>query len=294
MRTLSVDGVELAYDVRGTGSPLLFLHGLGSNGASWEAQVDAFALRYRTITVDLRGSGASRDSARPHGPFTMSRFARDIVALLEHLGAEPAHVVGLSLGGMVAFQLAVDSPSSVRSLVIVNSGPEVIPRTLAERWAMAVRQVITRVVGPAGFANVLAPKLFPKPEHEALRERFKATMAANDKGAYIATLEAILGWSVLAHVGQIAVPALIVCADQDYTPVSAKEAYAQRIPNARIVVVEDSHHALPIESPEAFNAVLDDFLAEIEGARAQAEGVAPNAAAPIPAERPVAHAQRKL
>lgn len=260
MTTLHVDGADLAYEVRGAGEPLLFLHGLGANGGSWDAQVAHFAPRYRTITVDFRGSGASRDRVHPRGPFSMARFASDVRALLAHLDASPAHVVGLSLGGMVAFQLAVDAPQCTRSLVIVNSGPEVIPRSAAERWAMGVRQVVTRLMGPAAFARILAPKLFPKEEHAELRERFKAMMAANDKGAYVATLEAILGWSVADKLEELALPALIVTGDHDYTPVAAKEAYRRRMPNARLAVVEGAHHALPLEFPEAFNAVLDNFL----------------------------------
>jgi 3-oxoadipate enol-lactonase len=262
MPTFAHDGGTLAYDERGSGAPLLLLHGLGSSGASWVAQVEAFAPHFRTITVDLRGSGASRDEQHPQGPFTMAQFASDVRALLEHLGATPAHVVGLSLGGMVAFQLAVDAPRHVRTLTIVNSGPAVVPRTLVERWAIAVRQVVTRVAGPATFAKILAPKLFPKPtpEHEALRERFRAVMRANDKGAYIATLDAILGWTVLDRIARIDVPTLVVAAAHDYTSVASKEEWMRRMPTARLAVVPDSHHALPMEEPAAFNSVLLDFL----------------------------------
>ncbi|MEO7963685.1 MAG: alpha/beta hydrolase [Gemmatimonadaceae bacterium] len=277
MTTLRVDGADLSYEVRGAGTPIVFLHGLGSDGASWEAQINAFAARYRCITVDFRGSGASRDRDHPRGPFSMSRFAADVHALLQHLDASPAHVVGLSLGGMVAFQLAVDAPSCIRSLVIVNSGPAVVPRTLAERWAMTVRKIVTRVWGPAVFGRILAPKLFPKPEHGQLRERFQMAMAANDKGAYIATLKAILGWSVVDRIGEITAPSLIVAADSDYTSVESKEVYARRMPNAHVVVVADAHHALPLESPQAFNAVLAEFLSEVDGAVAQI----PDAAATV-------------
>ena len=260
MPTLHVDGAELAYELRGEGPPLLLLHGLGANGGMWERQVDAFAARYRTITLDFRGSGKSRDRDHPAGPFSLAQFAGDARALLHHVGAAPAHVVGLSLGGMVAFQLAVDSPACVRSLTIVNSGPAVVPRTPAERWAIAFRQVVTRLAGPAAFGRILAPKLFPKPDQRELRERFKATLAANDRRAYVATLNAILGWSVADRIGGIAAPTLIVAADQDYTSVASKEAYARLIPGARVAVIEDTRHALPMEAPERFNAVLAEFL----------------------------------
>lgn len=264
MPILSLADADLAFEVTGEGPPLLLLHGLGANAATWQLQVDHFAPRYRTITLDLRGTPASRDRVHPQGPFSIPQFAADARALLDHVGAKPAHVIGLSLGGMIAFQMAVDDPSYFRSMTIVNSGPAVVPRNLVEHWAIAVRQVITRLAGPATFARILAPKLFPKPEHAELRERFKATLGANDPKAYVATLNAILGWSVLEQVGTITIPTLVVSADHDYTSVASKEAYVRRMPNARLAVVEDSRHALPIERAAEFNAVVAEFLQTIE------------------------------
>jgi 3-oxoadipate enol-lactonase len=264
---LSLSDADLAYHVRGEGPPLLLLHGLGANAASWQLQVDAFAHRFRVIAPDLRGSPASRDRLQPHGPFSMAQFAADARALLNHLEAGPAHVVGLSMGGMIAFQMAIDDPSSFRSMTIVNSGPAVVPRTLAERWTIGVRQVIARLAGPATIARILAPKLFPNPEQGALRASFRATLGANDPRAYLATLNAIVGWTVLDRIAAITLPTLVISADRDYTPVAAKEEYVRRMPNARLVVVKDSRHALPIERPEAFNAVLAAFLDEVERER---------------------------
>ncbi|HEX4931687.1 MAG TPA: alpha/beta fold hydrolase [Gemmatimonadaceae bacterium] len=264
MPILSLPDADLAYQVDGEGPPLLLIHGLGANAATWELQVQAFAPRYRVITFDLRGTPASRDRLHPHGPFSIPQFAADTRALLDHLGVEAAHVIGLSLGGMIAFQMAVDTPHYLRSMTIVNSGPAVVPRSLVEHWAIAVRQLITRLAGPATFAKILAPKLFPRPEHAELRERFKATLGANDRRAYVATLNAILGWTVLDRIGTIEIPTLVVTGDHDYTSVASKEAYVRLMPRAKLVVVEDSRHALPMERAEAFNAVVAEFLADLE------------------------------
>jgi pimeloyl-ACP methyl ester carboxylesterase len=214
--------------------------------------------------MDLRGSGRSRDRAHPQGPFSIPQFAADARALLDRLGAAPAHVVGLSLGGMIAFQLAVDAPAHCRSLTIVNSGPAVVPRNALERSALGLRRIVTSLVGPATFARLLAPRLFPRPGQAALRARFIAMVAANDPRAYVATLDAILGWSVLDRLGAVTAPTLVVAADHDYTSVASKEAWVRRLPRARLVVVEDARHALPMEAPERFNPVLTDFLASLE------------------------------
>ena len=208
----------------------------------------------------MRGSGGSRDLQHPHGPFSVAQFAADAGALLTHLGAAPAHLVGLSMGGMIAFQLAVDRPELVRSLTIVNSGPALVAKTPREHLLLFTRRVLARWLGPVRMAKLLAPKLFPKPEHEALRAEFIAGFAQNEPKAYLATTLALMGWSVDERIGAITAPTLVVSADADYTPVSAKQAYARRMQRAEVVVVPDSHHALPAEAPERFNAVLEQFL----------------------------------
>ena len=107
---------------------------------------------------------------------------------------------------------------------------------------------------------VLAPRLFPSPDQERLRRQFIERWAENDTDAYYAALRAIIGWSVRDRVGEIRCPVLVVAADHDYTPVSAKEAYLPLIPGATLKVIPDSRHATPIERPGAFNDVLREFL----------------------------------
>jgi pimeloyl-ACP methyl ester carboxylesterase len=258
---LSTDGAEIHYEVAGAGEPLLFLHGLGSSTMDWELQVAAFAGRYRTITIDARGSGESRDLRHPSGPFTVGQFAKDTFAVLDHLGATPAHVVGLSMGGVVAFQMAVTRPQALRTLTIVNSAPVFAVTGAGGHATIWLRRIISRLFGPKGMAKMLAPKLFPKPEHEPLRQQFIARMARNRRGAYIATQLAVLGWSVADRLETIAVPTLVVGAEHDYPFLLNKQAWVRRMPHAEYVEVPGAHHALPIETPAPFNAALGAFLA---------------------------------
>jgi 3-oxoadipate enol-lactonase len=258
---LTTDGAEIHYEVAGAGEPLLFLHGLGSSTLDWELQVAAFAGRYRTITIDARGSGASRDLRHPSGPFTVGQFAKDTFAVLDHLGATPAHVVGLSMGGVVAFQMAVTRPQALRTLTIVNSAPVFEVTGAGGRATIWLRRIISRLFGPKGMAKVLAPKLFPKPEHEPLRQQFIARMARNRRGAYIATQLAVLGWSVAERLETIDVPTLVVGAEHDYPFLLNKQAWVRRMPRAEYLEVPGAHHALPIETPAPFNAALGAFLA---------------------------------
>lgn len=259
MPHVRADGCEIYYEVQGSGDVVLLLHGLGSSVRDWELQIPALAERYKIVAVDMRGHGRS---GKPPGPYRIATFAADVAQVLRALDLGPAHVVGLSMGGMVGFQLAVDEPSLVRSLVVVNSGPEVVPRTLRERVALASRLVALRVVGLRGLARTIAAKNFPRADQEALRRRLVESLASNDEAAYRASTKAIIGWSVADRIGAIRCPVLVITGDQDYTPVAAKRAYAARIPGARVVVIPDSRHVTPMDQPEAFNRHLLAFLGE--------------------------------
>lgn len=259
MPTMPVNDINLYYEANGEGQPLVFIHGLGSSGRDWELQVTEFSRRYKVITVDLRGHGRSD---KPAGPYSMAMFAADTAGLLKALGVESAHVVGLSLGGGVAFQLAVDAPALVKTLVIVNSAPEMIMRTFKDRLAIWQRFAIVRLMGLPRMAEVLGKRLFPKTEHASLRATFAERFAQTDQRAYLDTMRALVGWSVTPRLGAIQCPTLVIAADQDYTPVTLKEAYVAKITNAQLAVISDSHHATPVEQPQKFNAALREFLSK--------------------------------
>lgn len=258
MAIVNSNGIDLYYETAGQGAAVLLLHGLGSRSEDWQLQIPVFARQYRVITADMRGHGRS---AKPPGPYSVPMMAADVLGLLDALGSDAAHVIGLSMGGMIAFQLAADRPERVRSLVIVNSGPELVARTLPERLRILQRLLLARLFNPERTARFLGPRLFPKPEQEQLRALFTAQWAQNDPRAYRAAMRALVGWSVLDRVGAIACPTLVISGDRDYTPPAAKAAYVALMPNARLEVLADSGHATPIDQAERFNACVLEFLA---------------------------------
>jgi pimeloyl-ACP methyl ester carboxylesterase len=259
MPKVQSNGVNLYYEIKGEGQPLVFIHGLGSSTRDWEFQVPEFSKSYQVITFDLRGHG---QSDKPAGPYSMAMFAADTVGLLQALGVDAAHVVGLSLGGGIAFQLAVDAPTAVKTLSIVNSAPELVVRSFKDQVAIWQRLAIVRVLGMRKMGEVLSQRLFVKPEQDSLRQTFVARWAENDQRAYLAALRAMIGWSVTARLGSIQCPTLVIAADHDYTPVAFKEAYAAKIPRAQFVTIADSRHATPIEQPQPFNRALQEFWAK--------------------------------
>lgn len=259
MPMIAANHTHLYYEINGAGQPLVFVHGLGSSTRDWESQAAEFSKAYQVITFDLRGHGRSD---KPAGPYRMAIFATDLADLLGALQVGPAHVAGISLGGAVAFQFALDYPALVKTLTIVNSGPALGGTPEQAEAEIARRVGIVQKMGMRAMGEALSPNLFPRPEHAALREQFNRSWAENDPQAYIAATQSMLGWDVTVRLGAITCPVLVVASDGDYTPVAAKEAYIARLPHARLVVIPDAHHAVPVEQPEAFNRVLAQFLAE--------------------------------
>jgi 3-oxoadipate enol-lactonase len=255
----TVGRVGLYYESTGAGGAVVLIHGLGSYVGDWRAQVDALSDTFRTIAVDLRGHGRSD---KPAGPYSVPEFSADVAALIRSLDAGPAHVVGLSLGGAVAFQLAVDAPTLVRSLVIINSGPSfVVNRQI--RIALFLRLFMLKVAGLKGLGRMITKRLFPKTEQEPLRRAFLEHFVTNDRRAYEASTRALVGWTVADKLSGITCPVLVISGDRDYTPVSAKEAYVARLPNARLAVIGDAGHACTIEQPDQVNRVLRAFLTSV-------------------------------
>jgi pimeloyl-ACP methyl ester carboxylesterase len=259
MPMIRLNDLDVFYETRGRGDPVLLVHGLGSSTEDWESQVDALAREFTVVAYDVRGHGRS---GKPAGAYSVSLFAADAAALIAALKLAPVHVVGLSMGGMIAFQLAADHPELVRSLVIVNSGPEMVLRTLREKMGIVQRQLIVRMMGMRRMGEVLAEKLLPGAEHVARRGIFADRWARNDKGAYLRALSALVGWSVTAKLPGIRQPVLVVTADQDYTPVAWKQWYTALMPNATLAVIPQSRHMMPVERPQLFHETLLPFLAD--------------------------------
>lgn len=263
MPTTRIRDLDVYHESHGAGETVLLIHGLGSSTEDWAPQVEALASHFSVVTYDVRGHGRT---GKPRERYTVAQFAEDAAALIGSLRLGPVHVVGLSMGGMIGLQLAVDRPDLVRSLVIVNSGPEMVLRRARDRFAIWQRRMIVRVLGMRAWGSVLADRLLPKREHAALRTLFVDRWARNDKAAYLRALSALVGWTVTAQLPRITCPVLVVSADQDYTPLAWKEQYTAMMPNARMAVIADSRHMMPVERPAEFHDVLIPFLAGQAGA----------------------------
>jgi pimeloyl-ACP methyl ester carboxylesterase len=254
---LTLNGVRIHYEERGSGPPLLLLHGLGGMCEDWVYQVPAFAPFDRVVAPCLRGFGHSE---RPRGGYSIPQHASDMFALLDALGIERCHVVGHSMGGAVGFEMAIERPERVASLVALNSQPSFEIDSLSKRLLLLWRLVLPHLLGMPRMARLMTGRHFPRPDQAELRDRVMKMHAGNNAGAYVANLRALAGWTVAGRLGEMKVPVLLVSADQDFTSVEEKRRYLSAIPNARLEVIPDSRHISHLDQPDAFNRIVLEFL----------------------------------
>ncbi|GAC1621486.1 MAG: alpha/beta fold hydrolase [Nevskia sp.] len=249
-------GVRLHYQEMGTGEPLVLLHGIGASLDDWEFQMPTFARHFRVIAPDLRGYGKSERQE----PYTVAQFAKDIWALLDHLGVDRLHLIGHSMGGAVALQMAVDHPERIDRLVLADTLPSFRANTLAKRMLFATRYATMGLLGPRRLASAISRKLFPGDDQMLLRDRVTQRSEDNDRGVYLETIRGLVGWAVDDRLARLSMPAFVIVAEFDYFPVVDALNFAAALPNAEFRIFPGAHHALPLECPRPFNAAVLRFL----------------------------------
>ncbi len=262
MRTTRYTGgaVSLAYDIQGSGPLLVFLHGIGGNRTNWQEQLAHFGAKFCAVSWDARGYGASDDL--PH-PLQFSDYGDDLLHLLDHLQAERAHLVGLSMGGMIVQDFYGRYPARVATLTLVDtsSGFGGVPAAVRRDFLARRLDPLARGLTPADIAPSLVDVLVAKQASPRVRERLRASLAALRPTPYQQALHAIVTTDFRAILPRITVPTLVIVGEEDIvTPPSAAEFLAQNIAGAELVKIPGAGHLTNIERPEAFNAALETFL----------------------------------
>jgi 3-oxoadipate enol-lactonase len=255
-------GFRMAYEARGTGFPILLINGLGSDRQEWLRQVPAFERRFRVIAFDNRGSG---ESGSPPGPYSTAGMADDAAALLSFLGVERAHVMGVSLGGMIAQEFALRHPERTERLVLVCTSPggEVSVRPSPEALAVFAR-------APGGDREAEIRRTIPflytarfLREHPEEIEAFLARRISSPSSpeGYAAQLSAAVGHSAGDRLRGIRTPTLVIAGTADLLlPPVNSERIASCIPGAKLVLLPDAPHRLFSENAEEFNREVLTFL----------------------------------
>ena len=274
MSVAKVGGNELFYETHGEGDPLLLIMGLAADSTAWMFQVPEFARHYRTIVFDNRGVGRS---SKPRGPYTMHEMADDAAGLLDVIGIARAHVVGVSMGGMIAQELALRHPKRVRGLVLACTFPE--PDAEAERQrqfsltrfggrvtASGETEIDVSAVDPLMFFQHLLPRVFNQAfidrELPKLLQIFGGALQYGfSLEAILGQVEAIMGHKATDRLHQIGAPTLVITGDADLLVSPANsDVLARNIPGAKLVKVPGGSHGFNFETPDVFNREVIDFL----------------------------------
>jgi 3-oxoadipate enol-lactonase len=255
-----VTAVPVSYTVDGPAdAPVVVLsNSLGADRGMWNPQVPALAERYRVVTYDTRGHG---QSPAPAGPYTIDDLTDDVVALLDEVEIEKAHVVGLSLGGMTGMRLAARDPDRVDRLAVLCTSAKTDPQGFLDR-AAAVRSGGTAPIASTVVSRWLTPAYAA--EHPDLVARLEAMIAGCDDEGYAACAEVVARMDLREELGRIAAPTLVISAAEDLAlPPEHQKAIADGIPGAELLTVSPGAHLANLERTLEITGAL---LAHLDGA----------------------------
>ena len=282
---MTIDGRRVNVVDLGSGSPVVFIHGLSGSWQNWLEQLPVFAREHRVIAFDLPGFG---ESEMPREKITISGYGRFVEAVLDELGASSAAVVGNSMGGFIGIELAIRFPERVERLALVSAAGLSVEYLRNERALSVLSTLDARLSAYSGWlasrSDALArrpgarrmifgivahrPDLLPGP---LVAEQVRGS----GKPGFVPALDALTDYPIRDRLGEIACPTLIVWGSEDkLVPARDADEFARLIPNSRKVVWPETGHVAMLERPAAFNALLEAFLTEEPGERVGASDAA--------------------
>ncbi len=269
----SVNGVRLYYEVTGRGTPLIFVHEFAGDCRSWDPQVAFFARRYQVITYNARGYPPS-DVPESLDAYSQDIAADDLRGVLEHVGAGPAHVCGLSMGGYATLHFGLRYPDLARSLVVGGCGygsddPEAFRRE-ADSLSARIQRDGMAALAPA-YAEGPMRVQFQRKDPRGWRA-FADALARHSTTGSALTLRGVQGrrptvYSLKDQLVRLAVPTLVVTGDEDEPCLEPGVFLKRHVKTAGLLFVPNTGHVVNLEEPAAFNAAVLEFLTLAESGR---------------------------
>jgi len=261
MATLRRGDVELYYEVRGSGRPLLLVAGLAADNAYWVPVVDALAAKYRVILLDNRGSGRTTPLDAATG---IGAMADDCIALVRHLRLPKVHIVGHSMGGMIVQDCAIRYPDLVERIVLTATAPVASARDndLFASWATLFDAIDRSLWFRNLFFWVFSPRFFASAKAvDALVQLATAYPYQQSPAALWSQVRAIAAFDATKSLSDIRTRTLVLAGSDDLLfPVAASAAFAKAIPHATFAPIEGAAHSMPVEFPQEFTRRVIDFL----------------------------------
>jgi len=257
-------GARIYWDEQGHGAPILLIMGLSYPSYMWHRTRPVLAARYQTIALDNRGVGRSDV---PSGPYPIALMASDAAAVLDAAGIESAHLFGISMGGMIAQEFALQYPKRVRSLILGCTGAGGPTAVRAE--PAATQMLMTRdKMSPEQAAEAPVPFIY---DSATPRERIDEDIAIRRPWfprpeGYVAQLQGIIAWEACSRLSGIAAPTLVIHGENDrLVPPGNGKLIAERIPGARLVMIPHASHLFLTDQTEAAHSAILEFLSQQAG-----------------------------
>ncbi len=253
---------SLAWESHGTGSPIVFVHGVGGNRSNWQDQIDGLAKWHHVVTLDLRGYG---DSDPIPGKLAFPDFAQDVLTVMDEAGLSEAHLVGLSMGGLVVQAVYARAPERVRSLVLAACRPGDAPVAEGEKFA---RDRLGPLESPRpleALAESLLPKLMGPATPPPMVARLRDSLLRLRIDDYRKIVAERTSMAPLLNLTDIRVPTLVLGGrDDKLAPPAQMQALAQGIAGSQLEIYQNCGHFLNIERAKSFNEDLLKFFAKVE------------------------------
>jgi len=260
MPRTSVRDIEVNYQEEGTGFPLVLAHGLNGDCTGWAPVMPEFAKHYRTIAPDVRGHGGS---GKPDIPYSIQQFSEDLFELFGKVGIEQAHLLGLSMGGAIAQQFALDHPERIRSLVLVSTFSYIDP--MAHEAFLRLKKSLATGGYPAFFDEVIKLAFTPSfiaANAASIAELKEKRIKINSPIAIGRATEACMAFNLKEEISRISLPTLVLSGRKDvFTPIHLAEQIHRSIKGSEWKIMEEVGHNLYIERPAQMAPIVLDFLA---------------------------------
>ena len=271
MPTIEANGQTLYYEVHGEGEPLLLVMGLAADTMAWAMQVPAFSAHYRTIIFDNRDVGQSSMAA---APYEITDLAQDTLALADALELESFHLVGVSMGGAIAQEVALAAPDRVRTLTLAMTWPRggAWAAKLSELWSARVEHMSREERVDELMLLTLSEDFFENADGVAwLRDVMLQNPHPQSADAFARQLDASSRHDTRERLGRLALPTHVIGAEHDIlVPVWKSRELAELIPGARLSVIDAGPHGANLENAEEFNRLVLDFLDQSRASSASA------------------------